>query len=54
VQQGPKTASFLLVIPGATIVGVGVGLLLANMLAYGTIGFGAGLLLWGLVVALTK
>jgi hypothetical protein len=52
MRQGPKTAAFLLVIPGCAIVGAGIGLLLSHPLPYSLIGFGAGLLLWGLIVAL--
>jgi len=54
MKQGPKTAAFLLVIPGATLIGVGVGMLLANPRPWGAIGLGAGSLIWGLVVALGK
>jgi hypothetical protein len=53
VRQGPKTAAFLLVIPGSTAIGYGLGLLAARPLPYGVIGLGAGLLIWGLVVSLT-
>jgi hypothetical protein len=53
MRQGPKTAAFLLVIPGCATIGVGVGLLLHKALPWGVIGAGAGLLVWGLVVALT-
>jgi len=38
VKEGPKTAAFLLVIP----------------IPYAIVGFGAGLLVWGLVVVLRK
>jgi len=51
MRQGPKTAAFLLVIPGCAIVGYGIGLLTSHSLPYSVIGFGAGLLLWGLIVA---
>jgi hypothetical protein len=54
MRKGPKTAAFLLVIPGSTIIGYGVGLLLLNPFPCGVIGFGAGLLAWGFIVALTK
>jgi hypothetical protein len=53
IKQGPKTAAFLLVIPGCTLMGYGVGRMLAEPVACGVIGLGAGLLVWGLVVALT-
>jgi hypothetical protein len=53
MRQGPKTAAFLLVIPGCAIVGAGIGLLLFHPLPYSLIGFGAGLLVWGLIVALS-
>ena len=52
-RQGPRTAAFLLVIPGSTLIGLGVGLLTTQMIPLALIGFGAGLLVWGLVVALT-
>jgi hypothetical protein len=52
-KRGPKTAAFLLVIPGSTVLGYGAGLLLSSLVPYALIGFGAGLLIWGLVVALT-
>jgi len=54
VKQGPKTAAFLLVIPGCALMGYGAGLLLAAPLACGAIGLGAGFLVWGLVVALSN
>ncbi|HUJ74259.1 MAG TPA: hypothetical protein VL359_05340 [bacterium] len=53
-RRGPKVAAFLLVIPGCTLIGVGVGLLLAQTVGYTVIGLGAGLLVWGLIVALTR
>jgi len=53
IKQGPRTAAFLLVIPGCTLMGYGAGLMLAAPLACGLIGLGAGALVWGLVVALT-
>jgi hypothetical protein len=52
-KRGPKIAAFLLVIPGATIVGLGIGMLGAQVVPGSIIGFGAGLLIWGLIVALT-
>ena len=53
MMQGPRTAAFLLVIPGCALMGYGVGMILAAPLACGLIGLGAGALVWGLVVALT-
>ena len=53
-RRGPKTAAFLLVIPGTTLIGLGVGLLTGQLVPGLVIGFGAGLLLWGLIVVLTK
>jgi len=53
-RRGPKTAAFLLVIPGSTILAAGLGLLFSQLVPYSIIGFGAGMLIWGLVVALTK
>lgn len=52
MRRGPKTAAFLLVIPGCAIIGGGVGLLLQRLLPWGIIGAGVGLLVWGLIVAL--
>lgn len=51
MRQGPKTAAFLLVIPGCTIIGYGIGLLAVHSLPYSVVGFGAGLLGWGLIVS---
>lgn len=53
MRQGPKTAAFLLIIPGCTAMGLGAGMLLGRLLPWGVIGFGAGLLFWGVIVALT-
>jgi len=46
--------AFLLVIPGATAMGAGVGLLTAALIPCALIGFGAGCVLWGLIAALRK
>jgi hypothetical protein len=54
MRQGPKTAAFLLVIPGCATVGYGTGLLASHAFPYSVIGFGAGLLVWGLIVALSN
>jgi len=54
MRQGPKTAAFLLVIPGCTAIGYGVGLLATHAVPYSVIGLGAGLLIWGLIVALSS
>ena len=53
-RRGAKTAAFLLVIPGAAVIGLGFGMLTGNMTPYTVIGSGAGFLLWGLIVALSK
>jgi hypothetical protein len=53
-RREAKSAAFLLVIPGSTIMGFGIGLLLGHAAATSVIGFGAGLFIWGLIVALTK
>jgi hypothetical protein len=53
MRQDSKTAAFLLVIPGCAIVGYGIGLLASHPLPYSVIGFGAGLLVWGLIVSLS-
>ena len=46
--------AFLLVIPGAALVGAGVGMLTDHLLPYALIGSGAGCVLWGMVAALRK
>jgi len=51
-KRGPKTAAFLLVIPGTTILAFGIGMLLDHPIPFSIVGFGAGLLIWGLIVAL--
>jgi len=51
---GTTTAAFLLVIPGSTLIGLGIGMLTSHIMPTAVIGFGAGMLLWGLIVALTK
>lgn len=49
-----SSAAFLLVIPGATLLGLGIGLMLGQP-GFGLIaGIGAGLLLWGITVVLRK
>lgn len=53
-HRGPKMAAFLLVIPGATVLGFGLGLALHSIIPWTVMGLGAGMLLWGLVVALTR
>ena len=47
-------AAFLLVIPGFALVGIGAGLVLDAPAPWTLIGFGAGLAVWGLVVALRR
>ncbi len=42
--------AFLLIIPGCTAIGAGVGLFLSNLVAGGVTGVGLGFLLWGLIV----
>jgi hypothetical protein len=51
MRQGPKAAAFPLVIPGCTVIGCWIGLLLSRPLPYSVIGLGAGLLIWGLIVS---
>jgi hypothetical protein len=53
-RRGAKTGAFLLVIPGSAITGLGIGLLTNHIVPTTVIGLGAGLLLWGLIVVLTK
>ena len=47
MRQGPKTAAFLLVIPGCATIGYGIGLLASKPLPYSVIGLGVGLLRLG-------
>ena len=53
-RRGERTAAFLLVIPGSTVVGLGVGLLSNQVIPTTVIGFGVGLLVWGLIVGLSN
>lgn len=53
-RRGPKTAAFLLVIPGCVLMGAGVGLLYGHLAADTLIGLGGGLLVWGMIVALVN
>lgn len=54
MRQGPKTAAFLLVIPGCAIIGYGLGLLTGHSVPCSVIGVGTGLLIWGLIVSLSS
>ena len=47
-------AAILLVIPGFTLIGTGLGLALDAPAPWTTVGLGAGLAVWGLVVALRR
>lgn len=47
-------ATFLLVIPGFALIGVGDGLALSAPVPWTLIGLGASLVTWGLVVALHR
>ena len=51
-ERRAKTAAFLLVIPGSTIAALGVGILVGQTVPVAVVGLGAGMLLWGLIVAL--
>jgi hypothetical protein len=53
MRQGPKTAAFLLVIPGCAAIGFGVGMLASKPTPFSVIGLGVGLLVWGLIVSLS-
>jgi hypothetical protein len=53
-REGSRTAAFLLVIPGAALIGYGYGMMTGQQLPSAVIGFGAGMVIWGLVVALRK
>lgn len=52
-RRGAKSAAFLLVIPGPAVIGAGAGLLFGHLLPATLIGLGAGMLIWGMIVALT-
>ncbi len=52
-RRGSKTGAFLLVIPGCAIIGAGIGMLTNAIVPATVIGFGAGLLIWGIIVAVT-
>jgi|GEM_PF-4345556 len=52
-RRGSKGAAFLLVIPGCAIIGTGIGMLMKAVVPDSVIGFGAGLLVWGIIVAVT-
>ena len=54
MRRDPKTAAFLLIIPGCATIGYGIGLLTSKPLPYSVIGLGLGLLVWGLIVSLSK
>jgi uncharacterized membrane protein YedE/YeeE len=51
-QESRASAAWLLVIPGSTFVGTGVGLAFGAPGPGLTTGLGAGVLLWGILVAL--
>lgn len=53
-QWAMRAASFLLVIPGVLLIGVGVGMAVNAVEAGATVGLGGGLAVWGLIVALRK
>lgn len=52
----PETwgGAFLLVIPGSAVIGSGIGMITGQLIPSSVIGFGAGCVLWGLIVALRK
>jgi len=49
-SQRQGSAAFLLIIPGTTVIGVGIGLALQSVVPAGVTGLGVGLLLWGLLI----
>ncbi|HUB09208.1 MAG TPA: hypothetical protein VMB50_19535 [Myxococcales bacterium] len=49
-----RRAAFLLIIPGCVAIGAGLGLALSKLLVGTITGAGAGLLLWGLIVAFRR
>lgn len=53
-REGSRTAAFLLVIPGAGLFGYGYGLVSHFQIPGAMMGTGAGLVIWGLIVALRK
>ena len=46
------SAAFLLVIPGATAVGIGIGMMVGAVPGLTLAGIGVGMVLWGMIVAL--
>jgi hypothetical protein len=54
MRPGPNAGASLLVIAGCTAIGYGAGTLANHSLPYGAIGFGAGLLIWGWIVSLSR
>ena len=54
MRPRPNAGAFLLVIPGCTAIGYGAGPLVNHSLPYCVIGFGAALLIWGLIVSLSR
>lgn len=54
IQPSHRSPAFLLIVPGALLLGFAVGLAFANP-APGVIGgLGVGLLIWGLIVAVRR
>ncbi len=53
-KEGPRTACFLLIIPGITLMGVGIGMVLDRLLPYSLIGLGLSCTVWGLIVVFRK
>ncbi len=49
-----SNASFLLVIPGGALIGFGTGLIAQHPAPGAVIGLGAGMVLWGLIVSLSR
>lgn len=52
-QQQPREG-WLLIVPGSSLIGVGIGLLVNRVFEGGMIGVGAGTLVWGLIVSLRR
>lgn len=53
-QLARASAAFLLVIPGLTLAGVGIGMVLGNVPGMTTLGLGLGMAVWGFIVALRR
>jgi hypothetical protein len=53
-QLARTSAAFLLVIPGLTLAGVGIGMVVGNVPGMTALGLGLGMAVWGFIVALRR